>query len=260
MATQGMNDTDPAVRDETWSVLLAGGFGTRIAHLLPDSPKPMARVAGRPFLEWVIRLHASFGLRRFLLSTGHQAGVIEDHFRRETVRGCEIRCCRESRPLGTAGAFLEAMSTLPVDAPAYAGNGDSLVLADPTTLRSSAMSEGWDVALFGIHMPDTSRYGSLVVRGDRTLAGFAEKQPGSGLVNGGVYWVSARARSAAGSERPLSFERQLFPEWIRQGIRIGVVPISVPFIDIGTPATLAAADRFVRDCVVDRLGGLEDGG
>ena len=35
-------------------IVLAGGKGTRIGHLLGDLPKPMLVVAGKPFLEWQI--------------------------------------------------------------------------------------------------------------------------------------------------------------------------------------------------------------
>jgi D-glycero-alpha-D-manno-heptose 1-phosphate guanylyltransferase len=41
--------------DQVVAVVLAGGFGTRVRHLLPGVPKPMAVVAGKPFLEWVVR-------------------------------------------------------------------------------------------------------------------------------------------------------------------------------------------------------------
>ena len=37
------------------AVILAGGLGTRIQHLLPNVPKPMAPVAGRPCIEWLVR-------------------------------------------------------------------------------------------------------------------------------------------------------------------------------------------------------------
>ena len=63
------------------AVVLAGGFGRRIEHLLPDIPKPMAPVAGRPFLEWIVRYLAAQDIRRVILSTGHRAAVVEKHFR-----------------------------------------------------------------------------------------------------------------------------------------------------------------------------------
>ncbi|MBM3854814.1 MAG: hypothetical protein FJ399_16955, partial [Verrucomicrobia bacterium] len=51
-------------------VILAGGFGTRVRHLLPGVPKPMAAVAGRPFVEWVVRFFARHGAKEFAIATG----------------------------------------------------------------------------------------------------------------------------------------------------------------------------------------------
>ena len=44
--------------------ILAGGQGTRVRHILGDTPKPMAIVAGRPFLEWVVRYLTAQGVKR----------------------------------------------------------------------------------------------------------------------------------------------------------------------------------------------------
>ena len=90
-------------------VVLAGGFGTRVAHLLPGVPKPMAPVAGRPFLEWVVRRLARQGIPKVLLSTGHLAEVVDRYFQPQPVAGVITRSFAETRPLGTAGGFLNAV-------------------------------------------------------------------------------------------------------------------------------------------------------
>jgi len=56
--------------DATTAILLAGGFGTRIRALHPDTPKPMIPIAGKPFLEWQLRYLAGQGIRRFVISLG----------------------------------------------------------------------------------------------------------------------------------------------------------------------------------------------
>src|ERR1051325_9263224 len=94
--------------DQVVAVELAGGFGTRIKHLLGDIPKPMAPVAGKPFLEWVIRYLAKQGINKVVLSTGHLAEVIKKHFQDSPVTGVTVKCVRETTPLGTAGGFLHA--------------------------------------------------------------------------------------------------------------------------------------------------------
>jgi NDP-sugar pyrophosphorylase family protein len=89
-------------------VVLAGGLGTRLGALARGLPKPMIRVAGRPFLEHVIDSFASRGLREFVLLVGHHADVIEAHFRRGDAFGVRIEYSREKELLGTGGAVREA--------------------------------------------------------------------------------------------------------------------------------------------------------
>ena len=60
--------------------MLAGGFGTRLRDLVPDWPKPMAPVAGRPFLEILLTWMSRKGFTRVVLSLGYKADNIVDHF------------------------------------------------------------------------------------------------------------------------------------------------------------------------------------
>ena len=228
------------------TVLLAGGFGTRVAHLLPDIPKPMAPVAGRPFVDWVVRYFAGCGLRHFILSTGYRADVIEDYFFNNPIDRVNIVCRKETAPLGTAGGFLNAIEHVSEPTAGWlVANGDSLVVTNPMALVHAATSGNWDAAILGLQVPDTSRFGSLRLAPDGTLREFSEKCPGAGLINAGLYWFTPGCCDKFPSKLPLSFEFDVFPDLIEKGMRIGVVPVSVPFIDIGTPSSLAEAEAFV---------------
>jgi len=94
-------------------VVLAGGLGTRLGALSRGLPKPMIRVAGRPFLEHVVDSFASRGLSEFVLLVGHHADVIEAHFRRGDAFGVRIDYSREKELLGTGGAVREASHLIP---------------------------------------------------------------------------------------------------------------------------------------------------
>ncbi len=61
--------------------VLAGGLGTRLRGSIPEgTPKPMAEVAGRPFLEHVLGGAAKAGATGFVLLTSNRAEVIQAHF------------------------------------------------------------------------------------------------------------------------------------------------------------------------------------
>jgi D-glycero-alpha-D-manno-heptose 1-phosphate guanylyltransferase len=232
---------------ETTVVLLAGGFGTRVAHLLPNLPKPMAQVAGRPFIEWVIRYFNACGFERFILSTGYLSETIESHFVGRPIPGVEVVCRKESVPLGTAGGFLNAITDFPDPKHGWlVANGDSLVVANPAVLVDQGRQNCWSASILGLEVQDASRFGALQIAADGTLQSFAEKrQAGAGLVNAGVYWFAPGCRDQFPSKRPLGFEFDVFPDLISKGARIGVAPVTAPFIDIGTPSSLAEADAFI---------------
>jgi D-glycero-alpha-D-manno-heptose 1-phosphate guanylyltransferase len=226
-------------------VILAGGFGTRIRHLLPDRPKPMAPVLGRPFVEWVVRFFAKQGCTDFTLSTGHMAGTIAFHFEQQPVPGVRVACRPESTPLGTAGGFLNCV---PADLPSSGAwlvvNGDSMVFADYRPLLEPLESGRADSVVLGLALPDASRYGTLEVGPGDRLISFREKRAGAGVINSGVYAFSWRAIRAMPAQRPLSFETDVFPAFAATG-RISVAQTSAAFLDIGTPASLAEAERFI---------------
>jgi D-glycero-alpha-D-manno-heptose 1-phosphate guanylyltransferase len=61
-------------------LILAGGFGTRLKSVVSDVPKPMAPVAGRPFLAYLLDYWIGQGIQSFVISTGHLASVFESYF------------------------------------------------------------------------------------------------------------------------------------------------------------------------------------
>jgi D-glycero-alpha-D-manno-heptose 1-phosphate guanylyltransferase len=229
------------------AVVLAGGFGTRVQHLLPDVPKPMASVAGRPFLEWVVRYLAGQGVREVVLSTGFRAEVIERHFAASPVPGVRCQCVRETGPLGTAGGFLHAANSSGLRPTTWLVlNGDSLALAALDALRGALDDTALAGVILGREIADASRFGTLVTDGRGDLARFDEKRPGRAVINAGVYLLRHELLARFGAERPLSFEREVFPALITAGARLRVHAVECPFLDIGTPETLPQAEEFLR--------------
>lgn len=229
-------------------VILAGGFGTRIRHLLGDLPKPMYPVLGRPFIEWVVRYFMRQGLRRFALSTGYRADLIDQHFASTPVPGATVVCVRETEPLGTAGGFLNAAAGSGyTPANWLVANGDSLVLGGVSDILAEKLCGGLEGALLGLTVPDAARFGTLKTMPDGRLIRFAEKRPGAGLINAGVYAFRTDLLTRFPPKRPLSFETEVFPELLRQGCRLNVTSCEAPFIDIGTEASLPQTETFIRD-------------
>lgn len=234
--------------DQTTAVILAGGFGTRIKHLLGDLPKPMAPVAGRPFLEWVVRYLAAQKIRRVLLSTGYRAETVENHFAAQPVKGVRITCVPETRPLGTAGGFLNAARGAGERPAAWLVlNGDSLALAPLDKMICRLEDAEVAGAILGMRVPDASRFGTISTNAAADLVSFNEKKPGAGIINLGVYLFRAAALEKFPARTPLSFETDVFPALVAARAGLKVCETDAPFLDIGTPESLPQAAQFVQE-------------
>lgn len=229
------------------AVVLAGGFGTRIKHLLGDLPKPMAPVNGKPFVEWVVRYLAAQGIRNVILSTGHLAETVEKHFAPQPVKNVRVTCVPETTPLGTAGGFLNAANTVKEKPAAWMVlNGDSLGVAPLEKFFASLDQLENEGAILGVPMADASRFGTLSQNAAGNLIGFNEKKPGDGNINAGVYLFRDATLKKFPAKTPLSFEVDVFPALINGGARLKTVLSEAPFLDIGTPESLPQAEGFIQ--------------
>lgn len=62
------------------TVILAGGYGTRIRDVADDIPKPMIPIGPWPILWHIMRTFAYFGHKEFVICLGYKGHVIKDFF------------------------------------------------------------------------------------------------------------------------------------------------------------------------------------
>lgn len=230
------------------AVILAGGFGTRVKHLLPNIPKPMATVLNKPFLEWIIRYLHQQNINHFLLSTGYLSEVIKTYFNKNILDNLTIKCYEETEPLGTGGGFINAVNQDNSNSDYWlVANGDSLIFTDLKPFFDCLNDETIEGAILGLTVEDASRYGSLKFDENYNLVSFSEKKAGKGVINGGVYLFKNSILNKFPSQKPLSFEYDIFPSLLNQGCKLKVYTISAPFLDIGTPETLSQAEKFISN-------------
>jgi NDP-sugar pyrophosphorylase family protein len=222
-------------------VVLAGGLGTRLQAVLPDTAKPLAPVKGRPFLFYLFEQLTRAGVSPVILCTGHLA----DQLRAvgQTV-STAILYSEENRQLGTAGALRLAWRNYPDTDPWLVMNGDSYLDIDLNAMIDSHERSGCKAAIAAVRVPDGRRYGGLEWTVDHRITAFHEKSgaPGPRWINGGVYIFKREFLNALPERVPLSLETEVFPGWIAEGIHAFESPAR--FIDIGTPESYALAQHF----------------
>ena len=229
-----------------WSaVVLAGGRGTRLRNVCPDTPKPLVRVEGRPFLDWLLIYLRACGFRRVVISTGDRGEQFEPYQGSEYLPGLVLSTVRELLPLGTAGGFCHAVERAKLDQYLLALNGDSLVLTPLQPILSNFLRDAAEAAIIAVRVEDAARYGSLDLDADGWVRGFREKQPGAGLANAGIYLFREPVLRHFPRQRPLSFETDVFPHLIASGHAVRAYRCAAPFLDIGIPQALAEAPGFI---------------
>ena len=62
------------------TIILAGGFGTRLSEYTQSIPKPMGTVGGRPIIWHIMKTYAHFGYKNFYLALGYKAEIIKEYF------------------------------------------------------------------------------------------------------------------------------------------------------------------------------------
>lgn len=222
--------------------VLAGGLGTRLKPRFGDLPKPLAPLAGRPFLIHQIEWLASHGIRDVVLCTGHGAGQVRAELRDGAAHGVRLHYSEEPEPLGTGGAL--RLAAAHVDGPALVLNGDTLVSCDPWELERARWENGAIGAIALYAAADPASRGRVECDAEGRVVGFVEKDPshrGAAWVNGGVYAFSPGLwrRLPPGAS---SLERDVLPQLAAGGLLRGH-EVTGEFYDIGTPAEWERAER-----------------
>lgn len=225
------------------AIVLAGGLGTRLRAVVSEVPKPLAPVAGRPFLAWLLDTLAQGGIRHVVLATGYLGDMIEAAIGPRHA-GMAVRHIREEAPLGTGGALWAAMA-LTRGERVFALNGDTWLGLDIASM--AAVAPEADLVFAARAVEDRARYGSVVLEGDR-LVGLQEKGgAGPGLVNAGTYLLRRTLMARRPHAGAFSFEAEILER--PAGLDIRAFPVDGRFIDIGTPEDFARAQSALPEWV-----------
>ena len=62
------------------TVILAGGYGTRLSEETGIRPKPLVEVGGKPILWHIMKMYSSYGFDEFIICCGYKGGLIKEYF------------------------------------------------------------------------------------------------------------------------------------------------------------------------------------
>lgn len=170
------------------AIVLAGGLGTRLRDVVPDTPKPMAPINGIPFLSYILDYLEKNKIDRVILSTGYKSEKIEKYYGSK-YDNINIIYSVENEPLGTGGAVKKALE-LSKEKDIFIINGDTFFNIDLLKMKNFHIKMNSYLSLAVKEMSDFNRYGSLIIQNNYVKDFEEKKYKKKGFINGGIYIVN----------------------------------------------------------------------
>jgi mannose-1-phosphate guanylyltransferase len=228
------------------AILLAAGLGTRLRPLTETIPKCLVPIHGQPLLGiWLDRLTKA-GFDSFLINTHYLAPLVKAFIQESPYRE-RITLVEEAELLGTAG-------TLVANLDFFQGQDGLLIHADNYCLAN--FSAFWQahqrrppgclLTMLTFPTATPSTCGIVELNREGVVVAFHEKQenPPGNLANGAIYILSPAFQKMVKERFHAStdFSTEIIPHLMG---KIFTYETDAPFIDIGTPAAYAAANKFL---------------
>ncbi len=233
------------------AVILAGGFGTRMRPLTLTRPKPLLPMLDQPMIDHIVRWLPD-DVDRVILAVNYMADAIREHLA-EAELGVEVVVVEEDEPLGTGGAFRNALPEVTDDT--FIGlNGDIITSLDldEMMVRHRRMGGIGTIALWQVE--DPSRFGVVDVDHRGRILQFVEKpEPGtapSNLINAGAYILRADILDMVEPGVKTSIERDVYPKVLDEGLY--GYHFAGFWVDAGTPEAYLEAHRHLLDRMEER--------
>ena len=189
------------------TLILAGGYGTRLSEETHSIPKPMVEIGGKPILWHIMKIYSHYGFNDFIVLCGYKGYVIKEYFSNYFLHHSDISINlaknemkilnNPSEPWNvtlldtgidtkTGGRVLRAKPFIPKGDPFFLTYGDGLTDVNISSLLEFHKSHK-GMATITSSQPD-GRFGALdIINGDK-VSSFVEKPRGDGSwINAGYF-------------------------------------------------------------------------
>ena len=192
------------------TVILAGGFGTRLSEETTIKPKPMVEIGGKPILWHIMKIYSHYGINDFIICCGYKSYVIKEYFANYFLHTSNITFDLSQNSVEIHENKAEPWRVTLVDTGYQTGTGGRLRRARPYIgdedfcfTYGDGVSDVDIKALIAFHQErkkmatvtavlPPSKYGVMVFNNKEVIA-FDEKPEGQeGWINGGFFVLSPK--------------------------------------------------------------------
>lgn len=124
------------------AMVLAAGLGLRMRPLTEHRPKPLVEVAGRPLIEYTLKLLENEGIGNIVVNASYLAEQLKEYFSRREGEGITLSF-EDGAPLETGGGIAKALPWLG-QTPFFSLNSDVILRDGPGKPALQRLAEAWD--------------------------------------------------------------------------------------------------------------------
>ncbi len=236
------------------ALIMAGGKGTRLTEITKNEiPKPMAKIAGRPILEWAILNLKKYGVDEFYLSVGHLSNVIIDYFKDGSQLGVKINYLHEETPLGSAGALFYLKDK--IDGDFIVCSGDAIFDINVDAMLQYHLSKKAIITM--LTHPNMHPYDSDLVINDEygRVLNFDKKNSVRNYyyknnVNAGFFIINSKALDYFKELKKVAMESDFIADLIKENKSIYAYKSTEYIKDVGTPERFIQSEKDIINGIV----------
>jgi len=169
-------------------VILAGVFGTRLSEYTDSIPKPMVPIGGKPMIEHIMGIYASYGHKEFYVALGYKGEVIKEYFK-NFKKDWKINLIDTGANTYTGGR-LKRLEKYLLNENFLLTYGDGLSNININELIKFHESHKKIVTISAVRPP--ARFGSLSLNGSEVLKFKEKTQLGESWINGGFFVINPK--------------------------------------------------------------------
>ena len=221
------------------TIILAGGFGSRLSEETVLRPKPMVEIGGKPILWHIMNIYAVHGINEFIIALGYKSEVIKEYFLnfyainndisidlasgRTTIHdgnqpAWKIHLVDTGLHTQTGGRIKRLRKWIGDDETFMFTYGDGVANLDVKALLEFHHFHGKLATFTAVRSP--ARFGRIVFDGEQVVEFFEKPEAGEGWINGGFFVLNAKAIDYIGDDATV-WERDVVEQLAHDGQLMG---------------------------------------
>ncbi|MDR3345657.1 MAG: glucose-1-phosphate cytidylyltransferase [Campylobacteraceae bacterium] len=217
-------------------VILAGGYGTRIAEETDIKPKPMVEIGGKPILWHIMKIYSHYGFNDFVILLGYKGYFIKEYFANYFLHQSDVTFDLKTNEIKVHNNMSEPWKVTLVDtgldtmtggrikrAQRYIGDDDFLLtygdgVSSVDIAKTIAFHKKHLKAITVTAIQPEARFGNLHIGGDFRIEKFMEKpKTETGWINGGFFVCSKKVFDYISDDEGCIFEQQPLQNLAKEG-------------------------------------------